>query len=43
MLGKLISGSARNRFLVILLTSVLSVLGVFAMLNTPVDAIPRPF
>ncbi|MBS0266227.1 MAG: efflux RND transporter permease subunit, partial [Planctomycetes bacterium] len=40
MIEKLIELSIRNRFLVLCITAVLTVAGVFAMLNTPVDAIP---
>jgi Cu(I)/Ag(I) efflux system membrane protein CusA/SilA len=40
MIGKLIEYSIRNRFLVLAIASVLAVLGVYAVLNTPVDATP---
>lgn len=40
MLKKLIAWSATNRLLVVLVTAIVSTLGVWAMLNTPVDAIP---
>src|SRR4051795_7709944 len=40
MIGKLIEYSIRNRFLVLVLAAGLAVGGVYAVLNTPVDAIP---
>lgn len=40
MLKKLIEWSAQNRLLVILVTLMASVMGIYAALNTPVDAIP---
>lgn len=40
MIEKLIEASIRNRFLVIIIAAALTVAGVYAMLNTPVDAIP---
>ena len=40
MLTKIIAWSAHNRVLVVLVTLVISVVGLWAMLNTPVDAIP---
>ena len=40
MLKRLIEWSAQNRLLVILLMGLMSVVGVWAMINTPVDAIP---
>ncbi|HUF07946.1 MAG TPA: CusA/CzcA family heavy metal efflux RND transporter [Rhodothermales bacterium] len=40
MLKKLIAWSATNRLLVVIVTVIVSMLGVWAMLNTPVDAIP---
>ena len=40
MLEKLIDWSARNRLLVILTTLLITVAGIWAMLNTPIDAIP---
>src|SRR5579872_2630548 len=40
MIEKLIEASIRNRFLVLLLAAALTVAGIYAMLNTPVDAIP---
>lgn len=40
MIEKLIELSIRNRFLVLAITVAMSIAGVFAMLDTPVDAIP---
>src|SRR2546428_826232 len=40
MIEKIIEASIRNRFLVLFLAAALSVLGIYAVLNTPVDAIP---
>jgi len=40
MLEKIIEGSVKNRFLVILFTVIVAVAGVYALLQTPVDAIP---
>ncbi|MFQ5570492.1 MAG: efflux RND transporter permease subunit [Rhodothermales bacterium] len=40
MLEKIIEASINNRFLVILFTVLIGLGGVYAMLNTPVDAIP---
>ena len=40
MIAKLIEYSIRNRFIVIMLTAAVAVLGVYAVLKTPVDAIP---
>src|SRR5215813_5538354 len=40
MIEKLIELSIRNRVLVLILAAVLTVAGIYAMLNTPVDAIP---
>lgn len=40
MIEKLIEASVRNRFVVLITAGVLAVLGVFATLSTPVDAIP---
>src|SRR5580765_3024630 len=40
MIEKLIEYSIRNRFLVLLVAAALCVAGVFAILDTPVDAIP---
>ncbi|HUP50153.1 MAG TPA: CusA/CzcA family heavy metal efflux RND transporter [Thermoanaerobaculia bacterium] len=40
MIRKLIELSARNRFIVLLVYSVLIVAGIIATLNTPLDAIP---
>src|SRR5947209_18937699 len=40
MIERLIEGSVRNRFVVLLLAAALAVFGVYATLNTPVDAIP---
>jgi Cu(I)/Ag(I) efflux system membrane protein CusA/SilA len=40
MIEKLIEYSIRNRFIVLILAAGLAVLGVYAVLNTPVDAVP---
>src|SRR5579884_1372054 len=40
MIERVIEYCIRNRFLVLLLAAVLAVLGVYAMYQTPVDAIP---
>src|SRR5918911_3980494 len=40
MIERIIEFSIRNRFLVLALAAALTVLGVYATLNTPVDAIP---
>ena len=40
MLSKIIDWSARNRFLVLLATLFIVVAGVFAVLRTPIDALP---
>src|SRR5213596_1762331 len=40
MIERIIELSIRNRFLVIVLAAALAVAGVYATLNTPVDAIP---
>ncbi|MBL9085480.1 MAG: efflux RND transporter permease subunit [Planctomycetales bacterium] len=40
MIERLIESSIRNRFLVLILAAALTMAGVYAMLNTPVDAIP---
>src|SRR5882757_947804 len=40
MIERIIELSIRNRFLVLILAAALTVAGVYAMLNTPVDAIP---
>src|SRR5213596_818239 len=40
MIERIIELSIRNRFLVLILAAALTVAGVFAMFNTPVDAIP---
>lgn len=40
MIERLIEWSVRNRFVVLLLAGALSVFGVYAVLDTPVDAIP---
>ncbi|HJT30799.1 MAG TPA: efflux RND transporter permease subunit, partial [Pirellulales bacterium] len=40
MIEKIIEASIRNRFLVLILGAALTVAGVYAMLQTPVDAIP---
>ena len=37
---KLIESCIRNRFLVLITAAVLAALGVYAVLNTPVDATP---
>jgi Cu(I)/Ag(I) efflux system membrane protein CusA/SilA len=41
MIEKLIELSIRNRFVVLTLAAALTVAGVYAVLNTPVDAIPN--
>src|SRR3974390_1631577 len=40
MLARLIEWSGRNRFLVLLATVFLAVGGVYAVVNTPIDALP---
>jgi hypothetical protein len=40
MIEKIIELSIRNRFVVLVIAAALTVAGIFAMLNTPVDAIP---
>src|SRR5881296_2092830 len=40
MIERIIEFSIRNRFLVLILAAALTVAGVYALLNTPVDAIP---
>src|SRR5579864_2813130 len=40
MIEKIIEASIRNRFLVLFVAAALAVLGIYAVLNTPVDAIP---
>src|SRR6516162_8084362 len=40
MIEKLIEYSIRNRFIVLIAAAALAVWGVYAVLNTPVDAIP---
>src|SRR5262245_9745931 len=40
MIEKIIEYSIRNRFLVLICAGALTVWGVYAVLNTPVDAIP---
>src|SRR5437763_1527514 len=40
MIERIIEASIRNRFLVLMLAGILSVAGVYAVVNTPVDAIP---
>jgi len=40
MLERIIEASVNNRFLVLLFTVLIAIAGAFAMLNTPVDAIP---
>jgi copper/silver efflux system protein len=40
MIERIIELSIRNRFLVLILAGVLTVAGVYALFNTPVDAIP---
>lgn len=40
MIERLIEASIRNRFLVLILAAALTVAGVYATINTPVDAIP---
>src|SRR5256886_6413879 len=40
MIEKIIEYSIRNRFLVLIVAAALAICGVYATLNTPVDAIP---
>ncbi len=40
MLGKVIEWSARNRFLVILATLFITLAGIYAVIKTPLDALP---
>src|SRR5215470_10244219 len=40
MIEKIIEASIRNRFLVLFVAAALAVFGIYATLNTPVDAIP---
>src|SRR3954454_18813512 len=40
MIEKIIEASIRNRFIVLFAAGALAVWGVYAVLNTPVDAIP---
>lgn len=40
MIGTIIEASVRNRFVVLLTAAAVAVFGVYAMLDTPVDAIP---
>src|SRR5258706_12175936 len=40
MIERIIELSIRNRFIVLLLAAVLTVFAVYAMIDTPVDAIP---
>ncbi len=40
MIERIIELSIRNRFLVLIAAAALTVAGVYATLNTPVDAVP---
>src|SRR5260370_10004069 len=40
MIERIIEASIRNRFLVLILTAGLAVWGIYAVLHTPVDAVP---
>ena len=40
MIEKIIEASARNRFLVFLMVGFLTVMGIWALKNTPLDAVP---
>jgi Cu(I)/Ag(I) efflux system membrane protein CusA/SilA len=40
MLEKIIEASVRNRFLIIVFTAIIAFAGIYAMMDTPVDAIP---
>jgi Cu(I)/Ag(I) efflux system membrane protein CusA/SilA len=40
VIERVIEGSVRNRFVVLMVAAALAVFGVYAMLDTPVDAVP---
>src|SRR4051812_28677993 len=40
MIEKIIEASIRNRFLVLIVTAALSLGGIYAVFDTPIDAIP---
>ena len=40
MIERVIEGSVRNRFVVLIVAAALAAFGVYAMLDTPVDAVP---
>src|ERR1700730_13108072 len=40
MIENVIEACIRNRFLVMIVAAVLAVFGIYAVLNTPVDAVP---
>lgn len=40
MIGHLIEYCVRNRFIVILVTAIVAVWGVYCVMKTPIDAIP---
>jgi Cu(I)/Ag(I) efflux system membrane protein CusA/SilA len=40
MLKKVIEFSINNRFIIIIFTAIVALAGIYAMLNTPIDAIP---
>ncbi|HUP78272.1 MAG TPA: efflux RND transporter permease subunit, partial [Pirellula sp.] len=40
MIEKLIEASIRNRFIVLVITGILTVAGLYALYQTPIDAIP---
>lgn len=40
MIERVIEGSVRNRFLVLIVAAALALFGVYAVLDTPVDAVP---
>jgi copper/silver efflux system protein len=40
MIERIIEGSVKNRFIVIAVTAIVIAVGIWAMFNTPVDAIP---
>src|SRR5471030_2919163 len=40
MIEKLIEYSIRNRFIVMIVAAALAVMSIYAVLNTPVDAVP---
>src|SRR5947209_13862047 len=40
MIENVIESCIRNRFLVLILAAALSIFGIYAVLNTPVDAVP---